>query len=441
MSALDTVLGQTVVLKVRPGATLAHAASRGAVVIGADESGLVLQGAGAVLRASIDLTVTATTPTRGTHTSMANGLAYSAFASARGLEFEHIELPTDGGAPRVVQTAWLARGELVLESVTANDEGALVVWSEDGGRWATIERLGLATPPAAFLGPAQAPAVVGAERSRWRILQADTGLVRQLLASVGDGGVWLEEGPAWAAPDCPPSTASRGERVLAACAQADTVRMAWLDAPEDLVTVTFDAGVGEVAAATLDGGAVLAVTTDDGWNGRAIRAAWVTQERADGAPCHTDGECGSSHCVDGVCCDSPCGAGVRDCQACSRAEGGLVDGVCSLLPAGIVCAAAQDDCHADSRCDGQVSTCSPAALPDGTACALDDGGGACVVGVCEPKGAPVLPRFREAEGASGLDRPTVAACGCGAGASVPTLLALIALLGLRRERRAAAIAK
>src|SRR5690606_21441613 len=49
-----------------------------------------------------------------------------------------------------------------------------------------------------------------------------------------------------------------------------------------------------------------------------------------GAPCTTAAECAiDQFCVDGVCCNEPCGGGVADCQACNL--GGDADGTCSVV--------------------------------------------------------------------------------------------------------------
>ncbi len=71
----------------------------------------------------------------------------------------------------------------------------------------------------------------------------------------------------------------------------------------------------------------------------------------DGSPCQTDSSCAHNHCVDGVCCNSVCGGGSQtDCQACSVANNGLVDGTCG------------------------VST--------GNSCSVDGGTGTCQSGIC-----------------------------------------------------------
>lgn len=76
-----------------------------------------------------------------------------------------------------------------------------------------------------------------------------------------------------------------------------------------------------------------------------------------GAACQNDGQCSSTHCVDGVCCLTP------SCAACSSCAVNGV-GTCSPLGAGVV----------DSRCTmTNASTCGTSGSCDGSgACAFYD---------------------------------------------------------------------
>ncbi|MFO0547021.1 MAG: hypothetical protein U0271_01470 [Polyangiaceae bacterium] len=61
--------------------------------------------------------------------------------------------------------------------------------------------------------------------------------------------------------------------------------------------------------------------------------------QAVGGPCNADAECATSHCADGVCCESACGGDATDdCTACSLVRGASADGVCTTLPDGTECA-------------------------------------------------------------------------------------------------------
>ncbi|MBI4704819.1 MAG: hypothetical protein HY744_27260 [Deltaproteobacteria bacterium] len=66
--------------------------------------------------------------------------------------------------------------------------------------------------------------------------------------------------------------------------------------------------------------------------------------QANGEACAADGECGSKHCVDGLCCDAPCDGG---CEKCSS------QGACVPLPPG---SAGEPSCS-PLVCDGKAGTC------------------------------------------------------------------------------------
>lgn len=79
--------------------------------------------------------------------------------------------------------------------------------------------------------------------------------------------------------------------------------------------------------------------------------------------CGTSADCPPSlTCVDGVCCNTPCGGGdPYDCQACSRDLGGATDGTCTPIRSDvvIVCRPRAGVCDADERC-APTSTACPA---------------------------------------------------------------------------------
>lgn len=93
-----------------------------------------------------------------------------------------------------------------------------------------------------------------------------------------------------------------------------------------------------------------------------------------GAPCTDSGECLSTSCVDGVCCDSACG-GV--CESCLTEYTDVSDGTCAPIRAG------EDP---DDECFDSGAGCSDTGMCDGAgACAQyevrEDGG--CDVGNCQ----------------------------------------------------------
>ena len=75
---------------------------------------------------------------------------------------------------------------------------------------------------------------------------------------------------------------------------------------------------------------------------------------ASGGACAIDEDCATLHCADGVCCDSACGGGAADCQACDVVGH---EGTCTMLDATVVCRAAAGVCDEAETCDGATPTC------------------------------------------------------------------------------------
>jgi hypothetical protein len=115
-------------------------------------------------------------------------------------------------------------------------------------------------------------------------------------------------------------------------------------------------------------------------------------DRPNGSPCTSNGQCRTTFCVDGVCCDNAC-SGL--CKACNVAGN---EGVCGLAPAGnddSGCPTTpRDACGTDGTCDGLGScrkhpagtkcsdgVCASSSITSSSTC---DGEGACVAG-------PVIP--------------------------------------------------
>ncbi|MFT3839319.1 MAG: MopE-related protein [Myxococcaceae bacterium] len=78
-----------------------------------------------------------------------------------------------------------------------------------------------------------------------------------------------------------------------------------------------------------------------------------------GSSCSQPNDCTTGFCVDGVCCDTACGQGATDCQACSVAAGGVVDGTCSPLPHTVLCryGSGYGSCDVPEYCDGVHFDC------------------------------------------------------------------------------------
>ena len=83
----------------------------------------------------------------------------------------------------------------------------------------------------------------------------------------------------------------------------------------------------------------------------------VVVPQDNGAACGSKRECKSGFCVDGVCCDTACGDGASDCQVCSKALGGSVDGTCQKSAAGTLCRAAAGPCDVAETCSGSSELC------------------------------------------------------------------------------------
>lgn len=78
-----------------------------------------------------------------------------------------------------------------------------------------------------------------------------------------------------------------------------------------------------------------------------------------GSTCSSDAECLSRACVDGVCCNTSCGGGQPDCEACSVDAGSVLDGTCSILAAGWQCRPSTNFCDFAEACTGNSNLCPP----------------------------------------------------------------------------------
>lgn len=86
---------------------------------------------------------------------------------------------------------------------------------------------------------------------------------------------------------------------------------------------------------------------------------------ANGELCARAADCASGFCVDGVCCDQPCGGDEpNDCRTC-RAEGAA--GTCQLMHAGETCRRAMGECDMAETCDGSSPGCPADAVRSATA--------------------------------------------------------------------------
>jgi hypothetical protein len=145
--------------------------------------------------------------------------------------------------------------------------------------------------------------------------------------------------------------------------------------PVDSNNASLDEDIGLVfREATLAAGASTTFVMSIAW-GRTQAEVELRMTGTSGAPngtaCTAGSACASGLCVDGVCCNAACGGGAAgDCQACSVAAGGTVDGTCGPIRGGVVCRAAMaGGCDVAEACDGFGLTCPADTLAvAGTVC-------------------------------------------------------------------------
>ena len=100
--------------------------------------------------------------------------------------------------------------------------------------------------------------------------------------------------------------------------------------------------------------------------------------KATGKPCSASGQCASSYCIDGFCCNTACNT---TCYSCGLPA---TPGTCQPIPAGL------PDHSATTTCDGAMQyctgsgTCGMNKYPNGQTCSAttDCGSGFCVDGKC-----------------------------------------------------------
>lgn len=94
--------------------------------------------------------------------------------------------------------------------------------------------------------------------------------------------------------------------------------------------------------------------------GEDLRGAVYVIETSDGTSCSDDDDCFSTHCVKGLCCDSPCTETCRTCVGAEQ-EDAARDGTCGPVRAGLRPADGGCDdrgapsCDTNGLCDGEGS--------------------------------------------------------------------------------------
>jgi MYXO-CTERM domain-containing protein len=111
-----------------------------------------------------------------------------------------------------------------------------------------------------------------------------------------------------------------------------------------------------------------------------------------GGRCALNMGCASGTCVDGICCDTACGGGTTDCQACNIVAGAAQNGTCAMLAAGAACGTA-GMCSAGGVC---VSPPTDAGTDAGTDAAKDSG-------TSSDSGAVDVAQDRPADGSTVVD--------------------------------------
>jgi len=154
-------------------------------------------------------------------------------------------------------------------------------------------------------------------------------------------------------------------------------------------------GLGWSVALAADGRrALIGVPYDDlpgATDGGTARVFRIAGTLPSGASCTSDAVCLSGFCTDGVCCASRCGGGAEDCQACSAALNGGLDGTCAPLSIAVAptvtCRAAVGACDTTEVCSGTSAECpADAYVASGAVCRASSG--ACdVAEVCSGAGA------------------------------------------------------
>ncbi len=99
---------------------------------------------------------------------------------------------------------------------------------------------------------------------------------------------------------------------------------------------------------------------------RRVALAYVDSGLAQGDACAAPGDCETSQCVDGVCCDTEC---AEACGTCLESLGAPADGTCGARNDAFVCRDSTSACDPVEECDGVALSCPP----DISDCMMDAG--------------------------------------------------------------------
>lgn len=260
-----------------------------------------------------------------------------------------VALSEDGS--RALVSAWQS-------DVGATNAGGVSVFSRAGTAWseeatllAAVPRTGAGLGASASLSADGRRALVGARAGGGAVVSGTAHVF------VRDGATWSE------AVVFAPTGAASGDAFGASVAISGDGRRGVVGAPNDDAPLT------------------------DSGSARALALG-----ANDGAVCTADIDCGSGYCVDGVCCESSCGGGAADCQACSRALHGMADGRCRPAISGTVCRVSAGRCDVAETCTGVGTACPIDAVYD-------------VSEICRPSTQPVCDPEERCDGVV-VDCPT-----------------------------------
>ena len=260
-----------------------------------------------------------------------------------------LALSEDGS--RALVSAWQS-------DVGATNAGGVSVFSRAGTAWSE-EAVLLAEMPRAGAGLG-ASASLSADGRRALVGER----TRSGAAVAGAARVFVRDGTTWSeAAVFEPTGAASGDAFGAAIAISGDGRRGVVGAPNDDAPLT-DSGAARAFALGANEGAV----------------------------CTADIDCGSGYCVDGVCCESSCGGGVADCEACSRALHGMTDGRCLPAIPGTVCRVSGGRCDVAETCTGVGTACPVHTVHDESE-------------ICRPSTHPVCDPEERCDGAA-LECPT-----------------------------------
>ena len=177
-------------------------------------------------------------------------------------------------------------------------------------------------------------------------------LMALALAGVGCGSSRLKEPfPCAADHTCPAHYQCGSDNLCRTAMVGADASTDAVDGNADAIDGSDDKADDDMADANPDD---MADANPDGMGGDAEGGVDRPPLVATGQPCSFDGDCSSSACVDGVCCENACPG---TCKACAMTSTGQADGTCALALAGKDphndCAAGTpEQCGDDGMCDG-----------------------------------------------------------------------------------------